>query len=216
MMAHLVASLKRVLKAVRLDRLYYYLQSKLFFKKVVMAAEKDLASLTPIEEALERAGVELVRVTSEGIMPSATSEPTLVYPTTKRLKVAMIYLNRGYSGVAVVRGRNICGDIWYVGKTSQADGKIHPDLKWLQLECGEHDAYSFDMYLFPGQRGQNLANLLQNGALHEIRKAGYARAFGCYWTDNIPALWVHRTLKWKDLKRLTVTRMFGLYLSQES
>jgi hypothetical protein len=30
---------------------------------------------------------------------------------------------------------------------------------------------------------------------------------GYYWADNIPALWVHRTLRWKVLERIKVTRV---------
>ena len=149
-------------------------------------------------------------------MQGSKTEERLVYPDKKRLKTGMIYLGKGYHGVALVRGREVCGDIWYAGNCDHNNGLVHPDLKWLRMECADNDVYAFDMYLYPGKRGSNLATLLQNGVLHEIRKNGYTRALGCYWADNIPALWVHRTLKWTELRRLKVTRFFQLYHSQES
>ncbi len=208
--------LKRILKAVKIDRLYYYLQSNLHINKVAVTAEKDLSTLSPITDAMEQAGVTLVAITPETLMQNATSEGLLIYPDKKRLKKIIGYLKNGYRGVAVVRGQEVCGDIWYTSNFDPHKGRVHPDLKWLKFECKDKDVYAFDMYLYPGKRGNNLANLLQNGVLHEIKKNGYARALGCYWAENIPALWVHRTLKWKELRRLEVSRFFGLYHSHES
>jgi GNAT superfamily N-acetyltransferase len=213
---HLAIRLKRILKAVKFEVLYYYLLDNLYINKVAVTAEKDLSALRPVKDSLEQAGVKLVSVTSESLLQNSNPEQSLVYPDEKRQRTAVGYLKEGYCGVALVHGNEVCGDIWYTSACNHKKGPVHPDLKWLRMACGDNDVYAFDMYLHPGNRGKNLANLLQNGALHEIRKNGYARALGYYWAENIPALWVHRTLQWKELKRVKVTRFLCLQYSHES
>ncbi|ALC16867.1 hypothetical protein DSOUD_2100 [Desulfuromonas soudanensis] len=205
--------LKNILKVVKFDILYYFMRANIHVNKVAITVEKDLSSLRPINDWLENAGVQLVTITPEALTQNTKSQQSLVYPDEERQKKAMKYLEKGYRGVAVVSGNEVSGDIWYTSACHQKKGTVHPDLKWLKMKCGDKDAYAFDMYLHPGKRGGNLANLLQNGALHEISKRGYVRALGYYWAENIPALWVHRTLQWKELRRVKVTRFLSLRYS---
>lgn len=197
---------KHILKIVKLDIVYYFLRGHIFVNKVAVTVEKDLSSLLPVEDSLAQAGVKLVAITPGSIMQDGNKEQSLIYPNEHRLKQALSYLNRGYRGFALVRGSEVSGDIWYASARNYRKGPIHPDVKWLGIRCGDNDVYAFDMYLHPDKRGNNLANLLQNGALHEIKKNGFARVFGYYWAGNIPALWVHRTLRFKELRRIKVTR----------
>lgn len=206
---------KPILKAVKLDTLYYFIRARFYINKVAITVEKDLSSLRPVQGLLEQAGVKIVAITPELLMPNGKTEQSLFYPDVARQKTAMNYLKDGYCGVALVNGKEVSGDIWYTSACN-IRRTIHPDLKWLLMKCGDNDAYAFDMYLHPGNRGKNLANLLQNGALHEIRKNGFVRALGYYWAENIPALWVHRTLQWKELRRVKVTRLLCLRHSYES
>jgi GNAT superfamily N-acetyltransferase len=205
--------LKYFLKAVKIDILYYFMRSNIHLNKVAITVEKDLSSLRPLNDLLVQADVQLVTITPDVLTQNTKSQQSLVYPDEERRKKAMKYLEKGYRGIAVVSGNEVSGDIWYTSACSQKKGTVHPDLKWLKMKCGDKDAYAFDMYLHPGKRGRNLANLLQNGALHEIRKGGYGRALGYYWAENIPALWVHRTLQWKELRRVKVTRFLSLRYS---
>lgn len=202
---------KRILKIFKLDIVYYFFRGYVFINKVAVTVEKDLSSLLPMEDSLERAGVQLVAITPRSLMQDAKKEESLIYPDEDRLKRALRYLNKGYQGFALVRGREVSGDIWYTSARNHQKGPVHPDMTWLGIRCGDNDAYAFDMYLHPDKRGKNMANLLQNGALHEIRKNGFARALGYYWAKNIPALWVHRTLQWKELRRVQITRFFFIY-----
>ncbi len=206
MLNRLIMTLKYILKAIKFDIVYYYFREMIYINRVAVTVEKDLSSLIPISESLEHAGVKLVAVTPDVIMQDAEKGRTFIYPDEDRLKSAVRYLNKGYQGVVLVRGRKVSGDIWYTSKRNRQKGPIHPDVKWLKIRCGDNDVYAFDMYLHPDKRGKNLATLLQNGALHEIKKNGFAKALGYYWAKNVPALWVHRTLKWSELARVKVTR----------
>ena len=216
MLNHFENSLKPILRSVKLSTLYYYLRANFYINRVAVTVEQDLASLPPLKDSLEHAGVNLVAITPGSLTQNPKPQHSLIYLDKKRQEKAREYLKKGYRGVAVVHDDEVCGDVWYVSARNHKNGVIHPDLQWLKMECGNEDVYAFDMNLHPSKRGKNLANMLQNGALHEIKENGYNRALGYYWADNIAALWVHRTLKWKELRRLKITRFRDLYFSHES
>jgi GNAT superfamily N-acetyltransferase len=211
---------KRLLKVIKFDILYYFLNEMVFVNKVAVTVEKDLSSLPPLEDALNGAGVKIVEITPDSILQGAESLQALIWPaenkSENRYAKALRYLRKGYRGLALVRGKEVSGDIWYVGAHNDQMRAMHPDMKWLGIRCKKNEAYAFDMHLYPGVRGKNLAALLQNGALHEMKKNGFTRAFGYYWAANLPALWVHRTLRFKELDRVNASRFLFIRRSQAS
>jgi hypothetical protein len=132
----------------------------------------------------------------------------LLFPVRNRFLKAAHYLDKGYRGFALVNGNEVIGDIWYAAAPAAENGTIPPDVKWLGIRCKDCYAYTFDMYVNPAKRGGAMAALLQLGALHELKKMGFDRAFGYFWSNNIPALWIHRTLKWSEHARIKMTRFF--------
>ena len=79
-------------------------------------------------------------------------------------------------------------------------------IKW------SHDCvYSFDIFVVPAERGNNLSASLQNSAMYSLRDKGYLKAYGYYWADNIPAVWNTRVInKWRELKTLRLNRFLFL------
>jgi hypothetical protein len=210
---HLLARnprVKRLLKAARLNRAYRHLQEHIFLSRVGVLVEKDLASLQPLGDAVKKAGLEIVRVTADVVAPNAHGTPRILYQSPKRLEKVLRYMRRGYRGVALARAGVVVGDVWYWSAAFALDNCRHPDLRWLPIVCGRDDVYAFDLALFPDERGKNLANLVQTTALHEIRSDGFQKVFGYYWLENLPALWVHRTLRWKEVRRVAVSRVYCL------
>lgn len=202
-------STKNLLKFFKVDVVYYFFKNYIFFNRVAVKAEKNLADIVPVDAQLEKAGVKLVEITSSSLRGDDNCQP-LFYLDEERKEKALLYLRKGYQGLAVVSGNEVNGDIWYTSARNKPKGSIHPDLGWLKMSCGESDAYAFDMYLNPARRGKNLANLLQGGVLNQIKKDGFTRALGYYWAENIPALWVHRTLQWTETGRVKVSRFWCL------
>ena len=199
---------KRLLKAAQMHRLYHYLEGRIFFSKIGVLVEKDLSSLQPLGDAVAKAGLQVVRVTADALAPNTPTHPPLSYQSEKRHQKILRYLRCGYRGVALARSGVVVGDVWYWSPAFALENALHPDLRWLPISCGKDDVYGFDLVLFPGERGKNLANLVQTAALHEIRRDGFQRVFGYYWLDNLPALWVHRTLRWKEVRRVAVSRFY--------
>jgi GNAT superfamily N-acetyltransferase len=118
-------------------------------------------------------------------------------------------LKRGLRGFAVVQGSLVLGDVWCAVPNSKDKSVIHPDLKMLGIECKEDEAYGMDMLITPEYRGKNLAAPLQRFLQTTLRVEGYKKMYGYYWNDNIPAMWMHRMLQFKELPKRRISRFFS-------
>lgn len=120
---------------------------------------------------------------------------------------ALYKIKRGCRGFALVRDNIVVGDIWCV---FPKDGKpaSHPDLKMLGLTCKDGEAYAFDMLIDPAYRGKNLAVPLQRALQRTLKNEGFVKIYGFFYDDNLPALWMHRMLKYKELPKRQVSRFF--------
>jgi GNAT superfamily N-acetyltransferase len=133
-----------------------------------------------------------------------------IFSVRSRGVKALLKINKRIRGFALVRGTTVVADLWCV--FSSGDGKpvSHPDLKMLGITCGKGEAYTFDMLIDPAYRGKNLAGCLQR-SLHKILKEeGYLKVYGSFYNDNVPALWMHRMLKFRELPKMRVSRFFFL------
>jgi hypothetical protein len=119
---------------------------------------------------------------------------------------ALYKVKRGIRGFAFVRGSLVIGDVWFV---FSRDGKpaSHPDLKTLGLTCADREVYAFDMLIDPSYRGKNLAVPLQRALQRFLKEEGFLKVYGAYYDDNLPALWMHRMLKYKELPKRRVSRL---------
>lgn len=135
----------------------------------------------------------------------------LRYVVKSRCLKAQRNLDLGYKGFVLVNGDEVMGDVWYVENANGLEGKIHPDLAWLDIQLGPQDVYMFDMFLRKEHRGGGTARLLLIGALTQLREKGFRRAYGYYISQNIPALWIHRTMGYEELSRIEVKRTLGRY-----
>jgi hypothetical protein len=85
----------------------------------------------------------------------------------------------------------------------------------LGITCGDKDAYAFDMQISTAHRGENLAAPFQRALQATLKAEGWHKVCGYYWDDNLPALWMHRILKFKELPKRQVTR-FLIYQKAET
>jgi ribosomal protein S18 acetylase RimI-like enzyme len=117
------------------------------------------------------------------------------------------YLDNGYHGFSILKGKEIIGDIWYLNLNKSGTGVKHPDLKLLDIKLKEKESYMFDMYIKPEERGNGTVNFLLGNALNALKEKGVMKVYGYYTAGNVPALWIHRTLGYKELKKLKVQRI---------
>lgn len=173
-----------------------------YLNRVAVPVEIPLDSLRPVTDFSRPADEAVLELSGELLEAGS-----LVYRFRSRYLKALNYLGKGYRGFALVKGNTVVGDIWCADSRPGPGADNHPDEAWLGIQSRAGEAYTFDMFVDPAYRGGNVAAALQNGSLHLLRKRGVTKAYGFFWADNVPALWVHRTLRWRELKRVRATRL---------
>jgi GNAT superfamily N-acetyltransferase len=184
------------------------IKKAVFFNKDVIPAVKDLSVLPPLKSPAAASDIQFVEIREDTFHPDRWK-----YPSKSRLMRVSKNFKKGYRGFGVVKGGEVVGDIWYCTRGGPGQAVRHPDLEWFAwfgVELGEKDLYMFEMYVKPQERGGGLVNFLHGSALRALREKGFERVYGYCTADNIPALWVHRTLGYKELGRLKMHRLFSL------
>jgi hypothetical protein len=121
---------------------------------------------------------------------------------------ALRNLKRGWRGFAVIENAIVVGDMWCITPNKDEKRIFHPDLKMLGVTSEEGDAYAFDMFITPDYRGKNLAVPLQKSLHATLKMEGCPRVYGFFWNDNLPALWMHRMIKYQELPKRCISRFF--------
>lgn len=162
---------------------------------------RDLTALPPVKVPEE--GLTLIEVTPESFSPQ-----TINYPLRSRQERVELYFGKGYRGLALVREGKVVGDLWYVSRDMAQASEIHPDVQRFKIDLADKEVYMFDMHVGAKKRGGGLATFLLCSALHHLNDRGYQKTYGYYSAKNIPALWVHRLLGYKELPHLIMRRFF--------
>jgi GNAT superfamily N-acetyltransferase len=164
--------------------------------------EKDLTALKPLPPPPDGETLELREFTDQ--IPAAGID----YPLKSRGEKAVINLARGYRYFVLVRDGVAIADLWYVTKESATADGIRKYLRWFGIELGEKEAYMFDLQVSPDARGKAHATYFLASVLHRMQEKGFSRVYGYFDAHNIPALWVHRLLGYKERPRLLVKKLF--------
>lgn len=184
------------------------IRRRVFWKRTATPAEMDLSTL-PAFKALEGSDYQFIEFTLDDLR---TGKWSFMKPS-RHLK-APGNLRKGWRGFALVKDATVVGDIWCVTPRAGGHTVSHPDLNILGLRCGEREVYAFDMFIDSAYRGKNLAVPIQRALHSTLKKEGYKKMYGFYWDDNLPALWIHRMLKFTDLPKRKVSRFFFIQTSQ--
>ncbi len=201
--------INQFLEIAKQQGLFFAIKKTIFFNSEVIPVEKELSTVKPMFSTLAKLKLEMVEITSENF---DNIKP--IYPLKSRYLKALNNFNKHFKSFAIMNENKIIGDIWYSTKTDTIFPFIHPDLKFLNINLGENEVYLFDMYVSPEERGKALAAPFMGGALYKLKEKGYLKAYGYFHVDNIPALWVHRLLKYKELDKLLLTNFFFLKKSK--
>ncbi len=176
---------------------------KIFYlNQEIVPAEKDLSSINPKFEVLKENNLDIVEVTLENFEKSQ-----LKYPRRSTYVKALSNLKKQFKSFVLVRDNDVLGYIWYATKLDTKFPYIHHDLKFLNISLGDKEAYLFDMHLISEERGKSIAVTFMSNALYKLKEKGYQKAYGYFLADNIPALWVHRLVGYKELDRLLLHKL---------
>lgn len=179
------------------------LHEAVYINRGIVPVEKDLNSLKPLKLSPNKLKVEFIEIEKDSV-----ENRRLEYPLKSRYLKLFKNLDKGYKGFAIVEGNQVIGDLWYF--SSNKSMPTHPDLKLLNIHFSEKDVYLFDMYIKPEKRGEGRVTSLLGEALMTLKNKGFKKAYGYYMADNIPALWMHRMLGYKELHRLKWNRFIFL------
>ncbi len=184
------------------------IRKRVFWQRMAIPGEMDLSTL-PAFGDLEGSDYQFNELKLEGLRAGKWSftEPSRRFKAPGNLK-------KGWRGFVLVKGSTVVGDIWRITPREGGNSVTHPDLDMLGISCGEREAYAFDMFIDSAYRGKNLAVPLQRSLHSTLKIEGYEKVYGFYWGDNLPALWMHRMLKFKELPKRRVSHFFFLQTTQ--
>ena len=189
-----------------------FLREIVYINRKAIVVEKKLLEVNNSTDFLQRSNIKFIEIT-----PETFANDNYQYLFKNRYLKALHYLKKGFGGHAIVRGNKIIGDIWYFASNKSGHVPDHPDIHWLGIKWSQDYVYSFDIFVVPDERGDNLSAALLNSAMYSLRDKGYLKAYGYYWADNIPAVWNSRVInKWKELNTLRVNRFLFFKNIRES
>lgn len=196
-----------VVEALAERKFLHMVRQQVFRQRLITPVVMDLSTLDPSQ-----------RVDSDFIELDLSSvrRRKISFAVRSRKFKAIRNLRRGMRGFALVKDSVVVGDLWCVAPLEKGRLVTHPDLDMLKISCIEGEAYAQDMLIDPAYRGKNLAVQLQRSLQLTLKKEGWRKVYGCYWDDNIPAMWMHRMLKFKELSKCRVSRFFSYIKSELS
>lgn len=197
-------------EAIAEGKLREVFRQQVFQNRIITPVEMDLLLLDSQKDPLEGTGCALVELNLADIQAG-----TITFAVPSRKAKAFRNLKRGMRGFALVKDSIVVGDLWCVAPLDKKKQVVHSDLTMLKIKCAEGDAYAQDMLIDPQYRGKNLAVPLQRALQLTLKKEGWKKVYGAYYDDNIPAMWMHKMLKFKELPKLRVSRFFSYIKSEK-
>jgi hypothetical protein len=181
-----------------------FLKEVLFLNRTAIVVEKDLSELTERSGPLASANLKVLEIDKDMLCSG-----NYRFAVSYRYLKALNYLKHGYGGYALARDNVVVGDTWhYVSEATEDPRDLHEDLRRYGFRgWTKNHVYTFDICVAPAERKGGVSAAFQNSTMLALRSKGYAKAFGFYWADNIPAQWCTRvTNKWKEVRAYSVSR----------
>ena len=182
-----------------------FIQKQIFWNKIATPVEMELTTLPPQTNIYQDNEYKFIELKLTDLQAAKWNMPI----TSRRLKAFQNFKN-GWRNFAIIKDSTVVGDVWCIPFNGGLAHHMHPDLKMLGIRCGEGEAYGFDMLIDPTYRGKNLAVPLHRHLQMTLKNEGYTKVYGYYWNDNLPALWMHRMIKFHELPKRRVSRFFFL------
>lgn len=189
-------------EAITAGELKALIKRQVSWRRLMTPVEMDLSVLVPDSRIMPNDGLRFLELHKTDLQAGKW-----VFSVRSRGVKALYKIKKGSRGFALVQNNTVIADVWCI---FPKDGRSlsHPDLKMLGLTCQTGEAYAFDMLIAPAYRGKNLAVPLQRALQWKLKNEGFMKVYGFFYNDNLPALWMHRMLKYKELPKRQVSRFF--------
>ena len=177
------------------------LKKSLYQCDETVPVEKDLANLKNLSERFSSQNLEILELNQDNYFDARYK-----HSHKSRQERALHYLRSGYRTFVVVKEDEIVAEVWYVTKSFSRLSYIHPRVKWFGIEISDVDVYLFDLFVNPEIRKSFPTTVFLAQVLSTLQKKGFEKAYGDYVSNNTPALWVHRSLGYKEHPSFAVKR----------
>lgn len=204
MFENLKFALKLLGDAMKKRELSTLFHQQVFYKRVAIPGYFELPQLEISKDPLLGLDYRFIELKREDI---ETKKWTFV--AAHRRLAALRNFKHGLRGFALVdNDYAVIGDIWCLTPGKKKTPIKHPDLVMLNIECAREDTYALDMYIPPSHRGKNLAVPVHRSFELALKREGWRRLYAYYWGDNIPSRWMHLMLKFSELPKMHISRLF--------
>ena len=122
-----------------------------------------------------------------------------------RLPTLEARLSQGARGFVAEDGGEAIGYVFFVPGSADETEIVHADLHWLPMRPKAGEVYTFDYWLADSARGRG--NLFARSVQEAQHALGYSASLGYVEATNTSALWLYRTIGWKEIGRVVETRV---------
>jgi GNAT superfamily N-acetyltransferase len=177
------------------------LGKRFYFNRALTPCEMDLGSLPELEKPVLEKPYQIIQFTEK-----LAENDSLIFPDKRRYLKTRVRMRKGLTCYVLLKDRTVVGDIWCDCPEGPDERASHDDLGWLRIENRPGEVYSFDMFIDAEERGNNLAGPFMKGFLYVLKDRGFKKSYGYYWSDYMPALWMHRILKFQEREQMKMWR----------
>jgi GNAT superfamily N-acetyltransferase len=164
--------------------------------------EKDLSTLDVLKQPEGASDFKLIELHEHNFYSS-----TLEYPLKSRKEKVFMNIQNGYRTYVLIKNNQVVADIWYVTDSVAYASPIRKYLLWFGIKLNPEEVYLFDMHLLPDERGKGIAAFFMGSVLQRLKDKGIKKVYGYFNAKNIPAMWVHRLLKFQELPRVDLSKL---------
>ena len=164
--------------------------------------EKDLSTLDALKQLEGVGDFKLMELNKQNYCLD-----DLKYPLQSRKEKVFVNIENGYSAYVLTKNNQVVADIWYVTGSAAYASPIRKYLIWFGINLNKDEAYLFDMHLLPDERRRGMAAFFMGSVLQNLKEKGVRKVYGYFDAKNIPAMWVHRLMKYRELPRLKISKL---------
>ncbi len=202
MLDRLSLNLTMLAEKAKSDGFFKSFSQAVYHRQKAVPAFRDLATMKPERHPLSEFGCTLIEISRED------PGPPLEYALKSRKMKVPINFAGGFRSFVMIRENKVVGDIWYVPGSAD-NPRPCDDLELLGIDIKPDEVYAFDMFVPQEARGKDLTTTFMGSVLRRLRDMGYTKAYGYYMADNVPALWIHRLIGYKEMPVVEFRRILG-------
>ncbi|MFQ5708001.1 MAG: GNAT family N-acetyltransferase [bacterium] len=153
--------------------------------------------------AAEKAQVKVRQATPEDVDVFADIDGL----TSDKLELLQQRLGRNTTCFLVSEGEKTRGFIWLTEDKELIAEEFEAML--LHVSVKEHEAYMYDLYLAPENRGQALSISLMKALLEEAARRGYTKLYCLTRANYLPANWTMRLISCRQKGKVYLSSALG-------